>query len=293
MSTSLCLPAPGQSLARLAPESPDEAVIRMWLHGRGPHTARAYRQDLAKLRAHTLKPLASIALADLQSFADSLGGADTSRRRTLSCIKSLLRFGYTLGYLPFDVGKALRVPKCRDTLVERILSESEVHRIIASAGSRRNEVLLTVLYASAVRVSEAVSMVWRDASGRGAGQGQITVLGKGGKTRTMMLPAAVWSDLQSLRGDAGDDAPIFRSRQGDGRLSCLQVERIVAAAAVKAGVKKAVTPHWMRHAAASHALDRGAPIHVVQQSLGHASLGTTTTYTHARPGDSVGLYLGL
>jgi integrase/recombinase XerD len=71
------------------------------------------------------------------------------------------------------------------------------------------------------------------------------------------------------------------------------VERIVTRAARRAGIDKHVSPHWLRHALASHALDRGAPIHVVQQTLGHASLATTSKYSHARPGDSAGLYVAV
>ncbi|HYQ91573.1 MAG TPA: tyrosine-type recombinase/integrase, partial [Candidatus Competibacteraceae bacterium] len=72
-----------------------------------------------------------------------------------------------------------------------------------------------------------------------------------------------------------------------------QVHRIVRAAARRAGLTMPVSPHWLRHAHASHALERGAPIHLVQQTLGHASVATTGVYLHARPGDSSALYLAV
>ena len=109
-------------------------------------------------------------------------------------------------------------------------------------------------------------------------------------TRAIRLPASVWTRLTALRGDAGDDAPLFRSREG-GALDASQVHRIVKAAAQRAGLSRAVSAHWLRHAHVSHALDRGAPIHVIQHSVGHASLATTTRYSHVRPGDSSALYL--
>jgi integrase/recombinase XerD len=71
------------------------------------------------------------------------------------------------------------------------------------------------------------------------------------------------------------------------------VERVVRAAAVRAGIVADVTPHWLRHSHVSHALDRGAPVHLVQQTVGHASLTTTTRYSHARPSESSGLYLAI
>ena len=96
----------------------------------------------------------------------------------------------------------------------------------------------------------------------------------------------------SLRGDAKDNAPVFRSRKG-GHLDESQVWRIVRKAAERADIDKDVSCHWLRHAHASHALGRGAPIHLVQATLGHSSISTTGRYLHARPTESSGDYLPL
>jgi hypothetical protein len=85
---------------------------------------------------------------------------------------------------------------------------------------------------------------------------------------------------------------VFRSRKG-GSLDQSAVHRIVKAAAERAGLSAEVSAHWLRHAHASHSLDRGAPIHLVQQTLGHASVATTGRYLHARPTDSSARSLGL
>ena len=95
-----------------------------------------------------------------------------------------------------------------------------------------------------------------------------------------------------LRGDAGDNDPVFKSRK-KGHLRAVQVWRIVGKAAVRAGITKAVSCHWLRHAHASHSLDRGAPISLVQATLGHSSVATTGKYLHARPSDSSSKYLPL
>jgi integrase/recombinase XerD len=84
---------------------------------------------------------------------------------------------------------------------------------------------------------------------------------------------------------------MFPSRKGGGHLDASQVRRIVYAAAKKAGLEQKVSPHWMRHAHASHALDRSAPIHLVQATLGHSSVSTTGRYLHARPTESSSFYL--
>ena len=115
--------------------------------------------------------------------------------------------------------------------------------------------------------------------------------GKRGKTRTILLKPKSWAQLLAIRGDAGAVDPVFRSRKGCGHLDSSQVRRIVYAAAKKAGLEQKVSPHWMRHAHASHALDRSAPIHLVQATLGHASVSTTGRYLHARPTESSSFYL--
>ncbi len=115
--------------------------------------------------------------------------------------------------------------------------------------------------------------------------GQITVYGNGGMTRHVLRSSGTWDDLTAIRGEAGDAAPVFVSRTG-GPLSRAQAFRIVRAAAKRAGVDRDVSPHWLRHAHASHALDRGAAVHFVQATLGHSSVATTGRYLHARPTES-------
>jgi integrase/recombinase XerD len=274
----------------------DEQLLAIWLHGRSPHTQRAYRADLERFRAGAGKPFRSVTLSDLQGFDDSLADlAPASRYRILSSVKSLLAFGHRTGYLPFDVGRALKLPAVRSRLAERILPEAELHRILSLETNPRNRAILTLLYASGIRVSELCELSWRDLQAVGDG-GQITVFGKGGLTRAIQIPASVWKLVQALWTDeTSPDDPVFRSRnrkQG-GRLRPLAVLRLVRQAAKQAGIELPVSPHWFRHAHASHALDRGAPIHLVQATLGHASINTTGRYLHARPNDSSSRFLPL
>jgi site-specific recombinase XerD len=119
------------------------------------------------------------------------------------------------------------------------------------------------------------------------------VFGKGGKTRAVQLPNSVAKLVSDLRGDAGEADPGFRSRKHSSALTPVAVSRVVRKAARRAGIEAAVSPHWLRHAHASHALDRGASIHLVQATLGHASITTTGRYLHARPKDSSSRFLAL
>jgi integrase/recombinase XerD len=239
-----------------------------------------------------------VTLGDVHAFASALADPAAplglpSQARALAAIKSLLAFGHRLGYLSFDVGGALRLPKLKNALVERILSEVDVHRLLALEPDPRNRTLLRLTYAGGLRVSELVALRWRDLQPRGD-SGQLAVFGKGGKTRSVLLPASVWADLQALgaTGDTAPDAPVFRSRTG-GHLTARQAQRLVDAAAEGAGLRAGVSPHWLRHAHATHALERGAPIHIVQATLEHASVATTGRYLHARPTDSSARYLAV
>ena len=299
-STTALVPAPAPEIAAagVAALEADDQLLELWLHQRSPHTQRAYRADVARFRAGAGKPLAAVTLADLQEFARSLEatGAASSHYRTLSALKSLLAFGHRLGYLPFDVGRVLRLPAVRNRLTERILTEADLHRILTLEPDPRNRAILTLLYASGVRVSELCALAWRDLQPNGEA-GQISVFGKGGITRSIHLPASVWQLLLGLRNPNTTAAdPVFRSRKhkaGRGFLQPVAILRVVRAAAARAGIELPVSPHWFRHAHASHALDRGAPIHLVQATLGHASITTTGRYLHARPRESSGRFLSL
>ena len=272
----------------------DEQLVQLWLHGRSDHTERAYRADWNLFRRLVGKPLHAVILADLQRFADQLEARrlkPVSRHRKLAAIKSLVAFGHRLGYLPFDTARPLRLPALRETLANRILSENEVQQLLAAERHPRNRVILHLFYFSGVRVSELAALRWADLQERGEG-GQVTVFGKGGKTRTVLLPLATWLMLISTRGGAGDEQPVIPSRRG-GHLHPSQLLRIVQKAARRAGIEKRVSPHWFRHSHASHALDNGAPIHLVQTTLGHGSVATTSRYLHSRPTDSSSNYLGV
>jgi len=122
--------------------------------------------------------------------------------------------------------------------------------------------------------------------------GQITVFGKNGRTRSIALPTDLWTELTSRRGAAGPEDLVFRSRTGKS-LDRGRVRVIIRRAVQRVSVTELVSPHWLRHAHASHALDRGAPIHLVQATLGHSSVATTSRYLHARPGDSSARFLAL
>ena len=97
----------------------------------------------------------------------------------------------------------------------------------------------------------------------------------------VLLPQDLWRDLAGLRGDRAPEEHVFQSR-GLKPLDRGRVRVILLAAARRAGINSPVSPHWLRHAHASHALDHGAPIHLVQATLGHSSVATTSRFSTAR-----------
>lgn len=269
----------------------DATLLRLWLDGRPDTTIEAYSRDVASFAAYVVKPLREVTIGDLQAYAASLIDelAPASQARRIAALKSLCSFAHRIGYLPLDIARPVRLPRLKDTLAEKIVAEAELQRMLAAEPSPRNHAMLRLLYGAGLRVSEVCQLCWRDLKASKGG-GQATVFGKGGKTRAVLVQPKLWRMLTALRGDAGADGPVFRSRKG-AMLVRSQVHRIVKAAAARAGLPAELSTHWLRHAHASHALDHGAPVHVVQASLGHGSLATTTRYTHVRPGDGSARYI--
>lgn len=268
----------------------DEMLIRAWLHGRPANTVSAYSRDAARFLAHAGKPLASIELADLQAWDTSLvSDRPTTRLRRLSAAKSLLAFAKRLGAIATDPGSAMRLTKATVTEVARILTEADVQRMIGAEQSPHRKLLLRLLYLCGLRASEAAALRWRDMTPVGKGA-EARVLGKGAKLRTVGVPPALWRDLVASTLSRQPGAPVVPSPAG-GAFHRQAIHRAVRRAAKRAGLAIGVSPHWLRHSHASHALDHGAPPQVVQRNLGHASLATTTRYLHARRGDQSASYL--
>jgi integrase/recombinase XerD len=283
-------PSAPSALVSVGLSASDHQLIELWLNGRPASTAAAYRSDISGLVAHGCASLASITLQQLQEWVATLGELKpASRRRKVAAVKSLFAFGHRTGHLVVDVAAPLLMPSVRDALSERIMAEAEVQRMLQLEPNARNNALLRLVYAAGLRVSEVCDLKWRDLKGTKGG-GVASVFGKGGKTRSVIIQPKLWRTLSALRAGAGPDDPVFRSERG-GALDRSAVGRLVKAAAARAGLSAEISTHWLRHAHASHSLDHGAPLHVLRESLGHASLATTSRYVHVRPEDGSAKYL--
>ncbi|MGL4728949.1 MAG: site-specific tyrosine recombinase XerD [Bosea sp. (in: a-proteobacteria)] len=270
--------------------------------GAAINTIEAYRRDLSEyigfVRASGgLGSTGPDALrAHLVEMADAGLKASTQARR-LSAIRQLHRFLYLEGYRGDDPSAAIDSPRLVRPL-PKVLSIAEVDHLIGMAreladdaeapkarklASLRTWCLIELLYASGLRVSELVALPASAATTR---DGLIMVKGKGGKERLVPLhdaareAAKLW--LEASRAASGAASKwLFPASSGSGHLTRQAFARDLEGVALKAGIDRArISPHVLRHAFASHLLQNGADLRIVQELLGHADISTTQIYTH-------------
>jgi len=261
------------------------------------NTLTAYAKDLADaqdfLRARG-GDLAGAGADEVEAYFGALGArglapATAARRR--AALRQFYRFVLAEGWRADDPSRRVDAPK-KGRPLPKVLSRDEVDRLIAAAGARdgaqglRLACMVELIYASGLRVSELCALSLAAAARDPA---YLIVKGKGGKERLAPLNgaarAAIKAYLEARPGfvPAGDKANpwLFPSRGKDRRLTPRRFAQLLDEAAVDAGIDRArVSPHVLRHAFATHLLEGGADLRVVQTLLGHADIGTTQIYTH-------------
>jgi integrase/recombinase XerD len=274
--------------------------------GASRNTLDAYRRDLDDfsrfLQREGLSVLA-VGRGDISRYvqdAAAAGLAPASRARRLSALRQLYKFLEAEGVVAEDPSQGAVAPKQARSL-PKTLSIAEVDHLIETAkkacvglkgralvSQQRFYCLLEVLYATGLRVSELVSLPRNVLDGDGR---VLTIKGKGGRERLVPLNSAARAALErylALGSDPADGVAkmlnskwLFPSRSTEGHLTRQRFAQDLKAAAIAAGIDpERVSPHVLRHAFASHLLDRGADLRSVQQLLGHADISTTQIYTH-------------
>jgi integrase/recombinase XerD len=272
--------APSQTSANT-----DEKLITMWLHGKSQTSQKTYNSTVKQFLAFVGKGLRELKLEDVQLWSSSLEMrySATTVKNKVNAVKSLLSFGQKIGYLQFNVGSAVTTPNAKDTLSYRILSHEDVLKLIKATSCQRDRIMLSVAYKCGLRRAEVLGLTWSDLQPRGDG-GQATVYGKGGKTRTVLIPRKLWGELMSLPRSRKTEA-VFVSRNG-GSIKPTRLHYIIKEASREAGISEKASSHWLRHSHATEAIERGCDLHLLQQSLGHSSLAVTSKYLHTRPDQS-------
>jgi len=289
--------------------TPIEGAIAGWLNhleverGAATNTMKSYRRDLDRYRRFLAErgvtQAAEVAEADVSDFLGSLreGSAErqplsaSSAARTIVAVRGFHRFLALEGEVTSDPAEAVTPPRPPSRLPRAIPLE-DVERILAAASvgdtatSLRDRALFEILYGVGARISEAVGLDADDLDLNDPGQGSLRLLGKGSKERIVpvgryareAVTAYLVRGRPALAAHGKGTAALFLNQRG-ARLSRQSAWAALQAAAGRAGLPAHVSPHTLRHSFATHLLDGGADVRVVQELLGHASVTTTQIYT--------------
>lgn len=288
-------------MAEQAPLSRDAESFLLWMtveRGRSTNTISSYRRDLRKYEEFLNKRSASALSAsedDVESFVRALqatGEAVASTARRLAAVRMLHSYLVAEDVRPDNPSarvEGVRVP----TGVPKPLSLNEVESLLSSVAGEdslalRDRALLEFLYATGARISEACDLNLDDLD---LNSRVVRLFGKGSKERVVPFGRTAESVLRAYLGIGGREmlAPEFWARQGDReavfltnkgrRLNRQKAWNIVRDAGVNAGISQELSPHVLRHSCATHMLEHGADLRIVQEMLGHATISTTQIYT--------------
>lgn len=268
-----------------------------WLATKSLKTAVSYRNTLKQFVANVCSDFEDIKLGNIFRWLDNSDMADTTRNKHINILKSFFSDMVLLETCPMTRSPfPRRHRKYPDDhkRAERILSQDEVTQLIGQARRFRDRVMFETLYLAGLRVSELTSLKWRNCI-RMDTVDKLVIKGKGGHVRHVPVPKALMNAIFTLQlPEATDDDLVFPSRSGKS-LAASDIRYLLRQAAKRAGLRQAnqISPHWLRHANASHALANGAPINVVQKTLGHKSLDTTSKYLHIDLSESSAAYLNI
>jgi integrase/recombinase XerD len=276
-----------------------EAFLEMMAAERAAatNTLTAYGRDLEDAGAFLAargKSLADAAAEEIEAYFESLGArglSPSTAARRRAAVRQFYRFVLGEGWRTDDPARRVDAPK-KGRPLPKVLTRDEMDRLISAAGAKdgaaglRLAAMVELIYASGLRVSELLALplsaVARDPA-------YVIVRGKGGKERLAPLNEAARAAVKAylparkafLPAGAKDSPWLFPSRGRAGRLTARRFAQLLDEAAIAADVDPAkVSPHVLRHAFATHLLEGGADLRVVQTLLGHADIATTQIYTH-------------
>lgn len=259
--------------------------------GRSPNTVKGYVSDLTTLAgyADTFDAFTLEALRTWLADALTAGRSRATLARRTAAARAFSTWAYRQGYIDHDAAARLKAPKVNRALPNVVRGERATELVEADtaddahpAEHLRDRAMLELLYATGMRVGELTGLNLSDID---LARGLARVTGKGNKQRVVpfgreaTLALNEWLEFgrSELANDNAEDAVFVGSRGG--RIDQRQVRRVVERAGQRAGVSD-ISPHTLRHTAATHMLEGGADLRVVQEMLGHSSLQTTQIYTH-------------
>ena len=258
------------------------------------NTVDAYMCDLDKLISYATRRSFAIEKAtynDLQGFLEDLSDRNVGVStivRIVSSVKSFYRYLHFDGVINDDPSLLLESPKLGKTLPD-VLSVDEINAVIdgvdlSKAEGQRNKAILETLYGCGLRVSELVNLQLTDIYAK---ESMVRIIGKGNKERLVPISGVALREIEeyskgaraALQIKPGYENIVFLNRRG-AQLTRVMIFTIIKTALAASKVDKKVSPHTFRHSFATHLLENGANLRVIQEMLGHASITTTEIYTH-------------
>lgn len=254
--------------------------------GASAHTLRAYKEDLEIFSNFVKSDIKNISHNDIRAFvAEQISGhKKTTAGRRLASVRSFFRFLYREGYINANPAKLVPTPKLPAAL-PKFLSVDDVFALVENPKEMgfvyiRDRAILELLYSSGLRVSEIAGLNIDDISVK---EGLVKVLGKGRKERMVPVGKKAVDAIRNYMVERvllkKKENALFLNKNGS-RLTDRTIRRIVVKYARAIGISGRIGPHTLRHTFASHLLQGGADLRVIQELLGHSSLSTTQKYTH-------------
>jgi integrase/recombinase XerD len=266
----------------------DLEFIRDWAESKpSPITQRDYKRTLQQFLNFVQKNVRDCLASDLQQWLNNMKARGLSRdslRSKAVIVKAFFSHAAALRYVEYNVMKRVKTPPAKPQAKDRILPEAKLIEVLHHPDLTTVEYLLVhTLYYTGCRISEAVNIKWSDIN-----QNVLTVIGKGNKEREIVLP----EKLLQILTEAHKQSPhkfVFTRKTGLA-MDRHEASRHIKSVGAKCGIPK-LSCHWFRHCHASHALERGANIKLISETLGHRSVATTSLYIHTLSDRSSGSYL--
>lgn len=246
-------------------------LIYAWLYQKNPKTTKRAYEFILKSFYEQFPGISfkAVTASHLVQFLEHQKDKSLATRRLYkNCLSSLLGYMERAEFLKNNPSKLLDRISYQDKTDQKIISKSQLKILITLESNPRNQLIIQLLYLTGMRVSEFQQLRWSDFVDR-EDRWQLTVIGKGKRVRSIYISKKnEFSKLFLVNNN---------SYVSGERLSSTHIYRIVRQAGERVGLKK-FSPHWLRHCHATHSLEAGAPIHIVQETLGHSSLETTGKY---------------
>ena len=247
-------------------EAIDNLITELKLEGLSKYTIRNYTAALKNLFEFSKKTPRDLSIQDARSYLATLSDSKSTSTRSLTA--SAIRYFYS-EILDKPLGK-IKIPK-KERILPEVLTRQEIDIVIKSTPTKKSELIIRLLYSTGIRVSELVSLKKQNID---FNTGRARVTGKGKKMRQILIPPKILAELKTFCENKEEF--VFSDKE---QMSTRNVQKILSRIKKRVNLTKKLTPHILRHSYATHLLEDGVDIRVIQSLLGHKNLATTQIYT--------------